>query len=164
MGVWCGTKVGRTGGGVTQLEGQQVDSRTPEIAKVFTHSLPCGSCQVQSKSCITSYLRCMPPPTQTTAESCRGKPNRMPTRLGDNMKQHVPMTCLTRSLAISNELWGLLKRKAHQAGFHPSQLQNMVLLYIKELLEMPSVSGMSGNHHTCHQTVSVASNTLLNMP
>ena len=77
------------------------------------------------------------------------------------MKQHVPMTCLTR---IRNKFWRLLKKRVHQAGSHPSQLQNMALHYIKELLEMPYVSGMEGDHHTCHQTVSVASNTPLNMP
>ena len=89
------------------------------------------------------------PPTQPTGKR-KAKSDAYQTR-----RQQVPMNCLTRSLAISNELWRLLKKRAHQAGSHPSQLQNMALIYIKELLEMPSVSGMSGNHHTCHQTVCI---------
>ena len=52
-----------------------------------------------------------------------------------------------------NEFWRLLKKRVHQAGSHPSQLQNMALRYIKELLEMPSVSGVGGDCHTCHETV-----------
>ena len=89
------------------------------------------------------------PPTQPTGKR-RAKSDAYQTR-----RQQVPMNCLTRSLTISNELWRLLKKRVHQAGSHPSQLQNMALIYIKELLEMPSVSGMSGNHHTCHQTVCI---------